>query len=98
MVTILTTNRKRESKKPSNRFDIFTMNKATLIVLCVVCLFVGFGVRVVESAYPVDAYIDFESGVDDGTMTSTDMNASSHGISGWVRSGDALHMYISNTG
>ena len=50
------------------------------------------------SAYPVDAYIDFESGIDGASMTSTDMNASSHGISGWSRSGDALHMYISNTG
>ena len=84
---------------------IFMITKLLKIfAVALIISFAGFlslfpPAKVSASAYPVDAYIDFESGTDGSLMTVSDMGAGSHGISSsWIQSNGASHMYISNTG
>lgn len=48
-----------------------------------------------SAAYPVDVFVDFESGSNGDAVSSINLNGSSHGSSSWNNQYGTSHMYIS---
>lgn len=66
--------------------------KKFLVLALFVCIIFPFATSAV---YPVDVYIDFESGNNNDPVTSGNLNSGSHGVSNWTNQYGDDHMYIS---